>query len=100
MNLQLHHVVADIAGATGMRIIRAIISGERNPSVLASMRDKRCHSSVETIEKALTGHYRAEHLFGGRGPARCWAKPRRQAPQGSLLERSAQPFPAKSGALR
>jgi len=63
MNLQLHHIVADITGATGMRIIRAIIGGERNPSVLASMRDKRCHSSVETIEKALTGHYRAEHLF-------------------------------------
>jgi transposase len=63
MNLQLHHVVADITGATGMRIIRAIIAGERNPSVLASMRDKRCHSSVELIEKALTGHYRAEHLF-------------------------------------
>jgi transposase len=63
MNLQLHHVVADITGATGMRMIRAIIGGERNPSVLASTRDKRCHSSVETIEKALTGHYRAEHLF-------------------------------------
>ena len=63
MNLQLHHVVSDITGATGMRILRAIIGGERNPSVLASMRDKRCHSSVETIEKALTGHYRAEHLF-------------------------------------
>jgi transposase len=63
MNLQLHHVVADITGATGLRIIRAIIAGERNPSVSASMRDKRCHSSVETIEKALTGHYRAEHLF-------------------------------------
>jgi transposase len=63
MNLQLHHVVADITGATGLRIIRAIIAGERSPSVLASMRDIRCHSSVEMIEKALTGHYRAEHLF-------------------------------------
>ena len=63
MNLQLHHVVADITGATGMRILRAIIAGERNPSVLASMRDMRCHSSVEMIEKALTGHFRAEHLF-------------------------------------
>jgi hypothetical protein len=63
MNLQLHHVVADITGATGMRIIRAIIAGERNPSTLASLRDKRCHSSVEMIQKALTGHYRAEHLF-------------------------------------
>ena len=63
MNLQLHHVVADITGATGLRILRAIIAGERNPSVLASMRDKRCHSTVEKIEKALTGHYRDEHLF-------------------------------------
>jgi transposase len=63
MNLELHHVVADITGATGLRIIRAIIAGERSPSALASMRDIRCHSSVEMIEKALTGHYRAEHLF-------------------------------------
>ena len=63
MNLQLHHVVSDITGATGMRIIRAIIAGERDPAVLASMRDTRCHSSAEVIEKALTGHYRGEHLF-------------------------------------
>jgi transposase len=63
MNLQLHHVVSDITGATGMRIIRAILAGERDPGVLASLRDIRCHSSSETIEKGLTGHYRAEHLF-------------------------------------
>jgi transposase len=63
MNLQLHHVIADITAATGMRIIRAILAGERNPEVLARLRDYRCHSSAETIEKALTGSYRAEHLF-------------------------------------
>ena len=63
MNLQLHHVVADITGATGLRIIRAIVAGERDPAVLARSRDTRCHASVSTIEKALTGHYRAEHLF-------------------------------------
>ena len=63
MNLQLHHVVADITAATGMRIIRAILAGERNPKVLAHLRDYRCHSSAEKIEKALTGSYRAEHLF-------------------------------------
>jgi transposase len=34
MNLQLHHLVSDIAGATGMRIIRAIVAGERDPDVL------------------------------------------------------------------
>ncbi|SNT23252.1 hypothetical protein SAMN04488078_10757 [Antarctobacter heliothermus] len=48
MNLQLRHVVSDITGATGMRVIRAIASGERDPDVLASFCNVRCHSSVET----------------------------------------------------
>jgi len=63
MNLQLHHVVADITGATGLRIIRAILAGERDPETLACLRHYSCHSSAETIAKALTGSYRAEHLF-------------------------------------
>src|SRR6201982_1254481 len=63
MNVQLHHVVTDITGVTGLRIIRALLAGERNPAVLARMRDRRCHASVEMIEKALAGNYRAEHLF-------------------------------------
>lgn len=63
MNLQLHHVVADITGTTGLRIIRAILAGERDPNVLARLRHYSCRSSVETIAKALTGNYRSEHLF-------------------------------------
>src|ERR1700724_709850 len=62
-NLQLHHVVSDITGATGMRIIRAIVAGERNPDVLATYRDVRCHSSIETIRAALVGNDRDEHVF-------------------------------------
>ena len=63
MNLQLHHVVSDITGATGMRIIRAIVAGERDPEVLAAFRDIRCHSSIEVIKAALVGNDRAEHIF-------------------------------------
>jgi transposase len=63
MNLQLHHVVADITGATGLRIVRAILVSERDPEALACLRHYSCHSSAETIAKALTGSYRAEHLF-------------------------------------
>jgi transposase len=63
MNLQLHHVVADITGTTGLRIIRAILAGERDPEALASFRHYSCHASAETIAKALTGSYRTEHLF-------------------------------------
>jgi transposase len=63
MNLQLHHVVSDITGVTGMRIIRAIVAGERDLDVLASYRDVRCHASVETIKAALNGNDRPEHIF-------------------------------------
>ncbi len=66
MNLQLHHVVTDITGATGMRIMDAILSGERDPHRLAELRDARCHSSVETIAAALEGNWRPEHLFSLR----------------------------------
>jgi transposase len=63
MNLQLHHVITDITGVTGMRIIRAITAGERNPDVLASYRERGCHAPVETIRQAMTGNYRHEHVF-------------------------------------
>jgi transposase len=63
MNLQLHHVVSDVTGVTGMRIIRAIVAGERNPTKLATMRDTRCKSSPEVIQSALVGNYQPEHVF-------------------------------------
>lgn len=63
MNIQLHHVIATITGVTGMRIIRAIVAGERNPDTLAAMRDVRCKESSETIRSALVGNYQPEHLF-------------------------------------
>jgi len=47
MNVQLHHVLSDITGETGMRIVRAIVAGERDPSILAEFRDPRCKSSIE-----------------------------------------------------
>lgn len=63
MNVQLHNVLSDITGDTGLRIIRAIIEGERDPKLLATHRDKRCKNSLEVIEKSLTGCYRDEHVF-------------------------------------
>ena len=66
MNLLLHNVVSDITGVTGMKIIKALLAGERNPQVLASHRDKHCQHSSATIAKSLVGNYRAEHLFALR----------------------------------
>jgi len=66
MNVQLHHVVVDITGVTGMRIIRAIIDGIRDPKALAEHRDVRCKASMDTIRAALDGNYRTEHVFALR----------------------------------
>jgi transposase len=63
MNLQLHKAISDITGVTGMKIIRAIVSGQRDPLALAKMRHRSIKSSEETIVKALTGDWREEHLF-------------------------------------
>lgn len=63
MNIKLGHVVSDITGVTGMRIIRTILEGERDPYKLANLRDRRCKNDENTIALALHGHWRQDHLF-------------------------------------
>jgi transposase len=63
MNVRLDLVVSDITGQTGMRIITAIVDGERDTTKLAAMRDPRCKASVDEIASALEGTYRQEHMF-------------------------------------
>lgn len=63
MNIQLHKVISDTTGSTGMQIIKAIIEGERNPEKLAELRNSNIKNDKSTIAKALTGDYREEHLF-------------------------------------
>ena len=63
MNLQLHHVISDIVGQTGLAIVDAILAGEREPLVLAKLRHERIKASEEVIAKSLVGDYRHEHLF-------------------------------------
>jgi hypothetical protein len=66
MNVQLHHVVSDITGATGMKILRAIVAGTHEPATLASYRDVRCKASDAAVCQAMTGNYRREHFFALR----------------------------------
>ena len=63
MNLQLHHVISDLTGTTGLAIVDAILSGERDSGKLAELRDCRIHASKQTVMKSLVGDYRKEHLF-------------------------------------
>ena len=63
MNIQLHNVISDLTGKTGLAILDAILAGQRDPKVLAELKDPRIQCSKETIEKSLVGHYLPEHLF-------------------------------------
>lgn len=63
MNVQLHHVISDVTGKTGLQILRAIARGDRDPQMLAQYRDGRCRSSEEVIAASLVGNYREEHVF-------------------------------------
>jgi transposase len=63
MNIKLHTVISDVDGKTGLLIINAILAGERDPEILADLRDHRIKASREDIIKSLEGHYTTEHLF-------------------------------------
>ena len=63
MNLQLHNVISDITGVSGLAIIEAILTGEREPSKLSCLCDARIKASRQTVAKSLVGDYRPEHLF-------------------------------------
>jgi hypothetical protein len=72
MNIQLSQALSDVTGTTGLRIIRAIVAGERDPHTLAALRNDRCKQEAEEIALALTGTWRTEHLFGlTQALARC-----------------------------
>jgi transposase len=74
MNLQIHHVISELAGTTGLAILDAILAGERDPRKLAELRDWRIKASEETIMKSLVGDYREEHLYILRQSLECYRK--------------------------
>jgi len=63
MNIQLANVIADVAGETGLKILRAIVAGERDPHILARMKNRRIRAGEGEIAKSLEGSWRLEHLF-------------------------------------
>ena len=63
MNLQIHNVISNITGVTGLAILDAILSGERDPHKLAALKDGMIKATKDTIAKSLEGDYLPEHVF-------------------------------------
>jgi transposase len=74
MNLKLTRVLGDITGVTGLKIIRAILAGQRDPQQLAKWRDRRCGHTAAEMALALDGRYRPEHLTELRIGLTLWEK--------------------------
>jgi transposase len=63
LNVKLTQSLADVMGGTGMKIIKAILGGERDPQKLAKLRHVQCRRTEAEIARALQGNWREEHLF-------------------------------------
>lgn len=64
MNIRLAEVINDITGVSGLRIINAILAGERDPEKLTALCVERIlEKKKELVFKSLEGNYRHEHLF-------------------------------------
>lgn len=64
MNLKVQHVISQLQGVSGLRMMRAIVQGERNPDSLAILCDKRIlKTKRHKIIASLKGNFKAEHIF-------------------------------------
>jgi len=63
MNIKIHTVISDILGKTGMEMVKAILAGEKDPRILATLCDPRIKASQEEIIKSLQGIWKEEYLF-------------------------------------
>jgi transposase len=73
MNIRLAEVISDITGASGIKMIEAILKGVRDPEELAAM----CHQKIllnkkEVLLKSLEGTYREDHLFALEQAYKTW----------------------------
>ena len=64
MNIKLHNVISNISGASGMRILKAIIQGERNPEILVELCDKSILKTKRaSVISSLKGNFREDYIF-------------------------------------
>ncbi len=97
MNIQLDNVISDITGSTGIEILNAILKGERDPHVMAQLRDWRCQNSEEVIAKSLVGNYKEEFLFELRQGLDSYNFHGKQLDEcNAAIERTLEQFPDRS----
>ena len=98
MNLHLHQAVSHLNGETGLRILRAIVAGERDPEALLKLRDPQItRSTPAEMKAALTGDWREEALFVLRQSLWLWDAYQAQVREcDGAIEKQLQQIPTPS----
>jgi transposase len=99
MNVLLHHVLSDVTGESGLRILEAILAGERDPQKLAQLIDQRVKKTPQEIAAALQGDYRQPQLFILKQELQSYRHVQQQIEQcDQQILREAQQLPAREAA--
>jgi transposase len=73
MNIKLHDAISNLAGASGMAVMRAIVAGERDPSALLALCDVQIRrAKAELVKETLRGTWRDEHIFALEQALQSW----------------------------
>jgi transposase len=79
MNVKLHDVISSLVGESGLRVIEAILSGERDPERLLALCDQRIREKkAHRVKESLRGTWEQEHLFALRQAVENWQHYQRQ----------------------
>lgn len=79
MNVKLHDVISSLVSDSGIRVIEAILAGERDPERLLSLCDQRIQKKkAERVKESLRGTWAEEHLFALQQAVENWQHYQRQ----------------------
>lgn len=79
MNIKLKEVISQVHGASGIKMIKAIVAGNRDKAYLLSLCDKRIvNKKGELVLKALEGNYNECYLFLLEQNLQMWEKHQEQ----------------------
>jgi len=73
MNLKIHDVISDLTGVSGLKMVEAILAGQRNPVALVALCDPQIQKhKTKELRAALEGTWKEEHLFALRQAYELW----------------------------
>ena len=73
MNIKFHDVISDLVGVSGLKVVRAILKGERRPGELLSLCDVQIQKKKsDRVKESLRGSWKKEQLFALRQGLELW----------------------------